>query len=103
MAADPNIDAHRRGNQGPGLIDRLLQARDRLLASETFQTKAAAFPLSRPIARARARKLFDLCAGFVYSQVLYACVQLRLFDNLLEKPLTLSEIEAKCALPRDAC
>ena len=36
-----------------------------------------AFPLTRPIARRRARALFDLVAGFVYSQVLLACVQLR--------------------------
>ena len=35
------------------------------------------FPLTRPIARRRARELFDLVAGFVYSQVLLACVRLR--------------------------
>ena len=42
------------------------------------------FPLTRPIARRRARELFDLCAGFVYSQVLLACVRLRLFEILAE-------------------
>ncbi len=36
----------------------------------------------RPIARAARQALFDLCAGFVYSQVLLACVRLRLFERL---------------------
>ena len=45
---------------------------DRLFASPRFQRWAAAFPLTRPIARRRARGLFDLVAGFVYSQVLFA-------------------------------
>ena len=44
------------------------------------------FPLTRPIARRRAQDLFDLCAGFVYSQVLQACVQLRLFETLVDGP-----------------
>jgi demethylspheroidene O-methyltransferase len=57
-----------------------------LLSSPRFRSWAAAFPLTRPIARRRARALFDLCAGFVYSQVLYSCVQLGLFDILAEGP-----------------
>jgi demethylspheroidene O-methyltransferase len=91
-------DDARRGS----LIDRILRARDRLLASEKFQTAAAVFPLSRPIARARARALFDLCAGFVYSQILSACVQLRLFDLLLEEPLTIRKISERSGLSREA-
>ena len=43
---------------------------------------ATRFPLTRPVARRRAGALFDLCAGFVYSQVLVACVRLRLFEAL---------------------
>lgn len=60
--------------------------RDRLLGDERFQRFAAAFPLTRPIARRRARALFDLMAGFVYSQVLLSCVRLKLFDLLAEGP-----------------
>jgi hypothetical protein len=67
-------------------LDRCLAARDGLLASPRFRRWAAAFPLTRPIARRRTRDLFDLCAGFVYSQVLYACVRLRLFEILAEGP-----------------
>jgi len=42
------------------LIDRWYALRDRLLADPTFQRRATAFPLTRPIARRRARALFDL-------------------------------------------
>jgi demethylspheroidene O-methyltransferase len=54
----------------------------RLQADPRFRRWAAAFPLTRPIARRRAQALFDLCAGFVNTQVLFACVQLKLFDLL---------------------
>jgi demethylspheroidene O-methyltransferase len=81
------------------LSDRLFGMRNRLLASPNFQRWAAAFPLTRPIARRRARTLFDLCAGFVYSQVLFACVRLRLFDILRDRPLTLEELQHRLSLP----
>ncbi len=86
-----------------GLLDRALGLRDRLLSSEAFQARAAAFPLTRFIARRRARDLFDLCAGFVYSQTLLACVELRLFDVLLERPLSLNQLATRLQLDRDAC
>lgn len=82
--------------------DRWLAKRDRLLASDGFRRWAAAFPLTRPIARRRARELFDLCAGFVYTQVLLACVRLRLFDVLAAGPMSAAELSARLALPVDA-
>ncbi len=60
--------------------------RNGLIASPRFQNWASASPLTRTIARRRARALFDLCAGFVYSQTLLACVRLRLFDLLKDGP-----------------
>lgn len=72
--------------------------RDRLLADPRFQRWAAAFPLTRPIARKRARALFDLCAGFVYSQVLLACLQLRLFDVLFEGPQSADALAARVSM-----
>lgn len=68
--------------------DRWLLWRNRQLASPRFQRRAARFPLTRPVARRRAAELFDLVAGFVYSQVLLACVRLRLFDRLHDAPQT---------------
>jgi demethylspheroidene O-methyltransferase len=87
---------------GASLHERWRAWRDRTLASPRFQRWAAAFPLTRPIARRRARTLFDLCAGFVYSQVLLACVRLRLFAMLSEGPQTLASLAQRCALPQDA-
>ena len=76
--------------------------RDRLLSSPRFQRWATAFPLTRWIARRHARALFDLCAGFVYSQVLLACVRLRVFDHLAEGPLPLKVLVTRLDLPEDA-
>jgi demethylspheroidene O-methyltransferase len=82
--------------------DRYLALRDRWLSNPKFQRWAAAFPLTRPTARKRARALFDVCAGFVYSQILFACVRLKLFDLLAEAPLTPAEIAARLSVPVDS-
>jgi demethylspheroidene O-methyltransferase len=87
---------------GLSLRDRWYGLRDRLLASRRFQRWAAAFPLTRPIAQRRARALFDLCAGFVYSQVLLACVRLHLFETLFDGPLSVPVLAARLHLPADA-
>ncbi|WP_459673744.1 methyltransferase [Acidisoma sp. 7E03] len=58
----------------------------RIQARAGFRRAAAAFPLTRPVARHQARALFDLCAGFVYSQVLLATVRLGLPERLLHGP-----------------
>ncbi len=39
------------------------------------------------MARRRARALFDLCSGFIYSQILLACVQLDVFERLARGPM----------------
>jgi len=85
-----------------GWTDRILAWRDGLLTSPRFRRAAAAFPLTRPVARRHARELFDLVAGFVYSQVLLACVQLRLFDMLSTGPQQDAELARRCRLPAEA-
>lgn len=77
------------------LLDRLLAWRDATVARPGFRAWAARFPLTRPIARRRSRALFDLCAGFVYAQVLHACVELRVFDILADGPRTLADLAAR--------
>jgi demethylspheroidene O-methyltransferase len=86
----------------PSWADRLWAARDRLLASPGFQRWAAAFPLTRPVANAQAGALFDLCAGFVYAQVLSACIRLKLFDALAEGARTPRDLAAVFAMPEEA-
>jgi demethylspheroidene O-methyltransferase len=86
----------------PTLRARLERWRDQLQMSPRFRSWAAANPFTRPIARKRARALFDLCAGFVYTQVLLACVKLRVFDLLAEGPLPVEIISLHTGLGRDA-
>ena len=81
--------------------DRLLAWRDRRIASPRFRELAAAFPLTRFVARRRAGDLFDLCAGFVYTQVLLACVRLQLFDVLAEAPATPAALAIRLGLPEE--
>jgi len=89
------------GGVAQRLRDRWCAWRDAILTSPDFQRRAARSWWMRPIARRRARALFDLVAGFVYSQVLLACVRLRLFDLLAQGPLTAGEIQRQLNLPAD--
>lgn len=76
--------------------------RDRLLVDARFRRLAAAFPATRPIVRRRAAALFDLCAGFVYSQILAAVVRLRLLERLAVAARTEEELARGCDLPRES-
>lgn len=84
------------------LFQKWLDLRDRLLASEAFHRFAAWFPLTRPMARREAKALFDLVAGFVYSQILFACVKLDVFRILAHGPLPLAELAQNMKLTEDA-
>ena len=88
--------------QAVAVADSWFNWRNRLLGSDTFRRLAARFPLTRWIARRRASALFDLVAGFVYSQVLLACVRLRLFDILAEGPQGLDTLAHRMGLPPSA-
>jgi demethylspheroidene O-methyltransferase len=82
--------------------DRLLATRDALLASPRFQRWAGALPLTRWIARRRASQLFDLVGGFVYSQILLACVRLKLFELLATAPQTRAALAPRLGLTEEA-
>ena len=73
--------------------------RNRMLASPRFQAFAARFPLTRPVARRRARDLFDLVAGFTYSQILAACIETGLLEVLAGGPLDGVAVAARIDLP----
>ena len=79
-----------------GLRDRLYTNRNRLLAQPRFQRWASKFPLTRGIAKTRANGLFDPCAGFVYSQVLFACVEIKLFEKLADGPVSIDTLAEQC-------
>jgi demethylspheroidene O-methyltransferase len=83
-------------------MDRWIDWRNRLLSNPRFQRWAADFPLTRPVARSRAQGLFDLVAGFVYSQTLAACVRLDLFRLLNDGPMSVGALSERLDLPVEA-
>jgi demethylspheroidene O-methyltransferase len=80
----------------------LLALRDRLLADPRFHAFAARFWLTRGIARREAGALFDVCAGFVYAQTLFACVELDVFEVLANGPVGVKGIAARVGLSEAA-
>lgn len=75
--------------------------RNRMVSDPGFRRWAKAFPATRGSARASARALFDLFAGFVYSQTVLACVQADLFAFLKDGPQPVEAIAAHAGLPLD--
>jgi demethylspheroidene O-methyltransferase len=83
------------------LADRWRGWRNALIGSPGFQRWAARFPLTRPVARRRAQALFDLTAGFVYSQIAHACVRSSLLERLATGPAEVGDLAAHLDLDRD--
>jgi demethylspheroidene O-methyltransferase len=79
--------------------DRVEALVDRWMTSDALYRWSVANPITRLVTRIRARKVFDLMAGFVYSQVLLACVRLRLLETVAERPCTLDELAQATQLP----
>jgi demethylspheroidene O-methyltransferase len=82
--------------------DRFIAWRNRCVASPQFQRWASGFFLTRPIAHKSADTLFGLVAGFVYSQVLVACVELRLLELLARGPQTTPTLAQQMDLSLDS-
>ncbi len=78
--------------------ERWITWRNRRLGDPGFQRWAARFPLTRQVARRRARALFDIVAGFTYSQVAYAVIEVGLLPFVVEKR-SLAEVAAHTGLP----
>jgi demethylspheroidene O-methyltransferase len=97
-----NVVKTARRSAYDSVMDRLLAFRDRCLTNPRVIRFAERFPLTRFKARREAAALFDLCSGFVYSQVLLACVRLKLFELLKAGPLAADEIAHRLGLSVDA-
>ena len=81
------------------LRDRIHARIDRWMTSDALYRWSTSNPVTRWITRRRARQVFDLMAGFVYSQVLLACVRLRVLETVAERPRTLDELAQLCNVP----
>ena len=79
-----------------------IAARNGLLARAGFQRWAADFPLTRGVAQRRARALFDLVAGFVYSQTLATCVEVGLLEHLRGGPQSAVSLASRMGLSHDS-
>jgi demethylspheroidene O-methyltransferase len=84
------------------IVGRFRRWRDRLLSDPGFQRWAASTPLIRVVARREARAAFDLASGFVYTQILTACVEVGLFEHLRAGPSPIESIARATGLDTDA-
>lgn len=80
------------------IADAFRRFRARKLADREFRRRSAANPLTGPIARRAASRLFDLTAGFVYSQILKAVVDLDLLAQLESGGRTAEELAGPLGL-----
>lgn len=94
---DSNRASH-AGGSGRGVRLALAEWRNRLIGNERFQALAQRLLPGRWIARAHARSLFDLTAGFIYSQIAAAMVESGLLRALGREALTLEEAAATARL-----
>ena len=70
--------------------------RDRILLNDRLRSFMESSTILKPFIRSQANEIFDLVSGFVYSQILYACVSLDLFEKLRQGPVTLEELSKSC-------
>ncbi|MEN3792973.1 methyltransferase [Fulvimarina sp. MAC3] len=89
------------GSKEPFAV-RWRERRNRVLLDPRFHKYALRFGIGRFFARRSAQKLFDLTAGFIYSQVLAAGVRAGLFEYLAKGPATPAETAQEIGLPEDA-
>ncbi|MEM1410361.1 MAG: methyltransferase dimerization domain-containing protein, partial [Pseudomonadota bacterium] len=80
----------------------LSRIRNRFFMAGGFQRWASSTPIVRGIARRRAARLFDLCAGFVYSQVLAALVDIDIFETLRSGPVAPGLVASRADLSEEA-
>ena len=75
--------------------------RNLLVSSKKFQFFANNFFFSRIFVKLDEKKIYDLVAGFVYSQTLLSFVELGLLDKLLKKEYSIQEISKEFNLTND--
>ena len=84
------------------LRDRFLDWRARMVRHPGFVRWATQFWLTRPIARRKTKALFETVTGFVYTQILTTCVEIRLLDRLVGRSRTPADLAREVGLDGDA-
>ena len=72
---------------------------DRWMTSAELYRWSRSNALTRWVAARRTRQVFDLMGGFIYSQVLLACVRLQLLETVAERPRSLAELAQASTVP----
>jgi demethylspheroidene O-methyltransferase len=80
-----------------GFVESWRDWRNDLIASPGFQGLASRVPFLRPVANRRSQALFDIIAGFTYTQTLSACLELQLFSRLTRGPESLDVLADELA------
>lgn len=81
---------------------QVLPWRNRLISNPRFRALANRLWPARWVARNQARELFDIIAGFTYSQILLACVRLDLFTRLKASPQSAAALASSSELDEAA-
>jgi demethylspheroidene O-methyltransferase len=76
--------------------------RNAVFSNPRFRGFAMRNPLMRPVSRAKAESLFNLINGFVYTQIVLACVRTGLIPRLAAEPLSVADVAALADLPEAA-
>ncbi len=102
MTQAPDLDLPGKLGKATGpsvtLSDRLRSVAPRLVSSPRFRAWIARLPVVRTITRHQTQALFDVCAGFVYSQILAAFVETGTLEALAKGPLSAGELAGKTGL-----
>lgn len=85
------------------LPEFLIRLRNRLLTDPRFISAVQKLPVGRLIARRKSQQLFDIVAGFTYSQILSACVSLKVFERVGREGTSLAELTRATGLTADRC
>ncbi|MEO0546271.1 MAG: methyltransferase [Pseudomonadota bacterium] len=83
------------------MLDAWLNFRERCLTSPRFHRFAAWFWPTRPVVRTRQSELFDIVSGFVYSQVLAACVETGALEAVRNPGKSLPDLAGALELRED--
>ncbi len=83
------------------VLDRLKDLRDRMIMHPEFVSRVARLPLIGAFARQRSRTVFDLVAGFTYTQAVAAMVRTRLLEFAADGPQTAEGLGARLGLPEE--
>ena len=78
---------------------RVILFRNRMIGNARFRDLLSRFPGTRGFVQRRANAMFDINAGFIYSQIALAMVETRMFDALAARPLSVADAATHANLP----